>query len=654
MRLALLLLLLITLVDGAPSSVPPPVLYMPLYQGYFVSVQVGSESSSKLLRIRFDCDYIAVYGAPAGGTYNQVDGTDIIALAPAIWLRMPMLYTYQGDPRVSDPIATNMRVTYQGVFGLGPGSPVWTWYDAWTLERAQLVLGIGIPAESAIKLPPSVRIAPQQDYSTIRDLELFLRWASMIQSSETEDIGAAMQLYQAAAGRPVQSNATRQLNQLARIVVLDTHNDADNSSSRVQRTMLVPLSSDNALDIQAYATDSTSGNEIELVRFEAPNITSLDRAKRRARMLADDTSDDGNPALDVGLVHARDHNIGSDASQTLVLISVSPSGPFRPSQIHYTWLFLACLLVSLTHVPGLSEVVHRAQLLYMPMAQPSERAEEIANARQDWTMLHLVSRWVLICAIWVMQASFVAARSLRDLNTVRGAVSGQFAYYGTIAYTVVVLLFGPARYPDHRSVARFMMVFYLCGTIILTVHFEDYTNVLIVLMLVWLGYRIIAAMNIDDWMDDDTELTNKQRWLTTALLSTVEMLFVGWFAAFYVTDALLRTMLPQIPLAVLIETMALVTIWMRFVFIIANRARAANLQANAQYLARKLADQLDEALKIDATQQTKLVNDDDEEKTATATSRVPSAPITVQSSLAQYHLGMAAASSSPLDSVNAV
>ncbi len=637
--------LVLFLLACAAASPPPPVLYMPLYQNYFVSVQVGADSSAKQLRVRFDCDHLAVYGAPAGGTYNAADSTDLVTLAPTVTLRLPVLYTYQGDARVSDPIATNMRVSYSGVLGLGPGSALWRWYDSWTLQRSQLVLGAGLDRAAAERLPPAVRITPQRDHSTIRDLELFLRWAAMLGgggSSDTgADIGAAMSLYQAAAaGRAVQSSSARQLNQLAKIVLLANH---DGNASRVSRTMIVPLADDYAIELDAYWDDSTSGNPIEMVRFAAANITG--GVGGRSRSLDDEYED---AALEVGLIHARDHTISGDAAQSVVLLSRSRSGPFRASQLHYTWIFLACLIVSLTHMPGLSELVNRARLLYMPLAQPIERVNELAGSLQDWTLLHLLTRWVLVCAVWVMHASLVASRSLRELNTERGgALSGWLAYYGTVAYALALLVLAPVRYPDHRSVARFTAALYLCGVCLLSVHFEDYTNALLSLMLAWRAFYAVADMNLSDWLDDSSSSSDASAWLPTALLSTAETLFVGWFAAFYVTDAMLRAQLPQIPLAVLIEFMLVATVWMRFVFLVASRARAVNMQANAALLARKLADQIDEALKIDAEQQRRLAA---ESKPTAAEARKEDEHVpAIQSSLAQFHLGMSAAQ--PLDAV---
>ena len=93
-----LLLLLVTVALGGGAT-PPPMIALPLYQGYYVSVQLSNDGGSKLLRIRFDEDKIALYGSPSGGTYDAMDGSERIMMGPGVVLQIPVHYTYQGDPR---------------------------------------------------------------------------------------------------------------------------------------------------------------------------------------------------------------------------------------------------------------------------------------------------------------------------------------------------------------------------------------------------------------------------------------------------------------------------------------------------------------------------------------------------------------------------
>src|SRR5690606_29458984 len=146
----------------------------------------------------------------------------------------------------------------------------------------------------------------------------------------------------------------------------------------------------------------------------------------------------------------------------------------------------------LIHVPGLSDWLNRVRNLHMPEATQAEYEAEIARGLQDWTLLHLVTRWSLVGALWVAHFSLVAYRSAQDFEPVGWAA----AYWGAVAYAIIVPPLAPVRYPDRGSVACFTCAHYLCACLMLIPHFEDSVNACLCVLLAFMAFRTIAVMNV--------------------------------------------------------------------------------------------------------------------------------------------------------------
>ncbi len=564
------LLLLCLLLGAAEARAPPPVLELPLYRGYYITAQVGNDGGNKLLRLRFDEDKIVLFGSPSGGTYDEVAGTERLMLGPAVVLQLPVLYTYQGNPSVSDPIATNLRVTYQGILGLGPGSPLWDWYSSWMLERSFLYLGRQANAQSNFSIA-GMRIDPASDFSYVSHLPLYQRWARTLGAGgadPTADQAYALALLEAAGGGQVLLQSSSALSESI------TVKEYAARSNHIDRVMVVQLAHDYGIELDAYTIDSTGGYPIELLQFRPPMPSSNNNNTKKRDMFSPISS-----VLTVGLIHARDHIISADAFQSSVFLSPSNSGPFRARQVDYTWAVFALVILSLIHVPGLSDWLNRVRNLHMPEATQAEYEAEIARGLQNWTLLHLITRWALVGALWITQFSLVAYRSAQDFEPIGWAA----AYWGSFAYVLLVVLFAPVRYPDRTSVTRFTCALYLCACLLLMTHFEDSVNACICVLLAFMGFRLVAVVNVIDWIRPD-DPSNR---ILPALVSSAETIFFGWFAGFYVLHHIARTTLPGAPAMRLVEAAAVTVVWMRGSFLIVMRAESARLAANMGHISTR-------------------------------------------------------------------
>jgi len=166
-----------TVVDAFPPTTNTELLDLVLYRSQYTVMFVGSEGRESLLRIRFDSNEIILY-APAlvpSATYDPIDSTEHISLGAARGYRWKVRYTAQGDPSVSDPVESDDRTAHQGVFGLGPQSPVWQMFDSLTYSPTHLVLGWVSPQTQFVYNDSVVQVDPSTDY-TVVTWDLYAKW----------------------------------------------------------------------------------------------------------------------------------------------------------------------------------------------------------------------------------------------------------------------------------------------------------------------------------------------------------------------------------------------------------------------------------------------------------------------------------------------
>lgn len=545
-----LVAIVLCLVSCASSVASAESIRLPLYRNFFVSVLVGNEGKEKRLRLRFDEDKIVIYGSPSGGTFDVNTGLSYVSLGPLVAnLTLPLYYTWQGDSRVSDPIATNQRVSYSGVLGLGPGSPIWInyQYDSWRLERDWLVIGEPAPS-NALSLPSFVAVDPRNDFTTISDLPTYLRWlstlpsyragASSINSSDPSSLEFAGQ--QASASSTEQQSA--ELSKYIRVYSRTSRSGGEWFSradySTVDTAMVLDSHSKDSdrIEVDAYTVDSTSGYYVEMVRFEpraspaASNNFSI-LAKRKRQALLDPSG--SAPVIVLGLLHAADYTLFGTADLGTVLLSPSPSGPFRPQASAFVWLFMACFLLAFINVPGIWERFQRARRLYMP-TRPNEYLHEIAKVHEDWTYLLLVCRLVLFAAFWVLHMALTTYRSMKSFNG-RG---WYVAYYVPVGYMLANVVFGPVRYLDRHSTVRYSIAMQLAAVLLLSNGYEFVISTLLMLMLSFNALRLASDRFLSSIIRPDGDLDGYQQ-TRLLLLAFAEAVWLAWFSAFYILDHVL-------------------------------------------------------------------------------------------------------------------
>ncbi len=632
------LLLLVILSFALPTlatttTEPPSILVLPLYRHDYVNVFVSGEGSARLMRIRTGENKIVLYGSPNSATYDFMSGTEeLLFFGPAARFRLKTTYTYQGDPSVDDPVETNQRVTYGGVLGLGPLSPLLHWYDSWRWERESLILGGGSEVNTST-LPRGVTINPSTDYTRVSDLRIFLRWAELLPAAhdhENETMANALALLQDASGSQAAFSASAETLIDVIKVYERTHfigGTVLDSEPTLTKAMVIPLEGGAlGIELDAYGLDSVSGYYVELVRF-VPAPAPSPNAKR--------SLEDDWPVIEVGLLHASDHTIISLADQSVVTLTASNSGPFRPRQIDFTWLAGACVLLSLLHWPGISERVHRARRLHMPFALTAQQVvEELWKAVEDWTLLHLITRITLVCAVWTIHASLVIYRTMQDF----GHRGWWAAYYGSLSYIIVQVLFGSIRYPDRHSAARYTAALYLAAMLLLVAQFEDLVNVIDIVILSAFAFRVVADKCLTDWQrpdgDSDGKVDGFQYYLTAGI-STLETLFFGWLAAFYAFDHFVRMEWAGNVVSVLVELTALLLWWAKMVYQVVNQEETARIGANSRFIANQVSERL--ATELARQKEARIKGSQAVASPKPASSAIGGAP---PSAPVAYHFGM--------------
>lgn len=539
----------------------PPVLRLPLYRNFYTSVLVGNDGQEKRLRIRIDEDKIVIYGMPSGGSYDQVSGMSYVSLGPLVAnLTLPLYYTYQGDHRVSDPVQTNQRISYSGVLGLGPGSPLWTLYqyDSWRIERDFLVLGDSAPSDS-LRLPSFVTVDPRNDFSIITDNPTYLRWLSTLpayrnsKSNNNESAEEAAEMLRLAGMQPSAVSA-EELASALKIYSRTSRSGGEwfsraNYATVDSAMVLSALGSDHRIEIDAYTVDSNSGYNVEMVRFEPPRTYSNFSSLARKRQLLPLSK---GYILTLGMLHASDYTIFATADLTTVLLSPSPSGPFRPPPTTYIWLFLSCYLLAFILNPGIAERFQRARRLFMP-TQPNEYLRELAKVHEDWTFLLLRCKFTLFASFWVMHMSLTTYRTLQSF----GHRGWYIAYYVPVGYMLAHVVFGTVRYLDRHSVARYAIALQLSGVLLLMNGYEGTLRSLVMVVLSFNALRIACDRFLNSIIRPDQELNQYQR-LRVLLLALAETLWLSWFSCFYVLDHIIYQVQRHVGVLLIIELSVLI------------------------------------------------------------------------------------------------
>lgn len=640
------LLLFVLLVTPACAINRPPVIRLALYQNFYVSVLVGTEGSERRLRIRFDEDKFVVYGAPNGGSYDSNTGKSFVSLGPLVAnLTLPIYYTYQGDGRVSDPISTNQRVSYSGVLGLGPASPLWLdyQYDSWRLERDWLVIG-DEPPKGSIALPSSVNIDPTADFTVIRDLGTYLKWLSTVpgefsatNSNETLE-SALSTLQQAGAG--AQMSAAEEL---ASQLKLYSRKSRAGWSPRVGYPSLnsaMVLSTTNresdGIEIDTYTVDSTSGFYIQMVRYDPPrqasNFSSLARRTRSG------PSTSSSIVLTIGLLHAADHTIFATADLSTVFLSPSPAGPFRSKPSDYDWLSFACFALALILAPGIAERFQRARRLFMPIDTANNNyLHEIAKLDEDWTYYLLLCRFVLGVAVWILHMSLTTYRSMQTFEH-----RGWFiAYYVPLGYMVGHVVFGSVRYLDRHSVVRYSIALQLASILLLSNGYESVIRLVLMLGLSFNCARLACDKFFSSLMRPDAELDVYVRWRVNAI-ALAEAIGLVWLFGFYVLHHAIYQVNHHIATLVVIELAVVIVGISAFSLSVCVTEEAVRIRANVAHIAGIVNGRLTARLNARREAQSKLALIKDQEPPAPAQPKAPA----VAHSGAQvivpehYHFGM--------------
>lgn len=618
------LLLLALLAASADAITRPPVIRLALYQNFYVSALIGTEGSERRLRVRFDEDKFVVYGAPSGGTYDSNTGKSFVSLGPlAANISLPIYYTYQGDGRVSDPITTNQRVSYSGVLGLGPASPLWLdyQYDSWRLERDWLVIGDEAP-KARISLPSSVNIDPTTDFTVIRDLATYLRWLSTVPggspgSNSNETLESALStLRQAGAG--TQMSAAEEL--AGRLRIYSRKARAGWSPSvgypSLDSAMVLGATDRDSegVEIDTYTVDSTSGFYIQMVRYDPPravsNFSSLARRTRSAPVSATSSF-----VLTVGLLHAADHTIFGTADLSTVFLSPSPAGPFRSKPSDYDWLCFACFALALILAPGIAERFQRARRLFMPLDASTSSSssssnngasylQELAKLDEDWTYYLLLCRFVLGVSVWILHMSLATYRSFQTFSH-RG---WYIAYYVPLGYMAWHVIFGAVRYLDRHSVVRYSIALQLSSVLLLSNGYESVIRLVLMLGLSFNCARLACDKFFSSLIRPDAELDSYARWRVNALALT-EAVGLAWFFGFYVLDHAIYQVNRHTATLVVIE-LAVVTVGISsFSLAVCVSEEVVRIRANVAHLAGIVNGRLTERLSARRDAQAKLASE---------------------------------------------
>lgn len=644
----LLLLLFVLLVTPACAINRPPVIRLALYQNFYISVLVGTEGSERRLRIRFDEDKFVVYGAPNGGTYDSNTGKSFVSLGPLVAnLTLPIYYTYQGDGRVSDPISTNQRVSYAGVLGLGPASPLWLdyQYDSWRLERDWLVIG-DEPPKGSIALPSSVNIDPTADFTVIRDLGTYLKWLSTVPgefsaTNSNETLASALSTLQQ-AGAGAQMSAAEEL---ASQLKLYTRKSRAGWSPRVGYPSLnsaMVLSTTNresdGIEIDTYTVDSTSGFYIQMVRYDPPRQASNFSSLARRTRSAPSTSSSSSIVLTIGLLHAADHTIFATADLSTVFLSPSPAGPFRSKPSDYDWLCFACFAMALILAPGIAERFQRARRLFMPIDTANNNyLHEIAKLDEDWTYYLLLCRFVLGVAVWILHMSLTTYRSMQTFEH-----RGWFiAYYVPLGYMVGHAVLGSVRYLDRHSVVRYSIALQLASILLLANGYESVIRLVLMLGLSFNCARLACDKFFSSLMRPDAELDVYVRWRVNAI-ALAEAIGLVWLFGFYVLHHAIYQVNHHIATLVVIELAVVIVGISAFSLSVCVTEEAVRIRANVAHIAGIVNGRLTERLKARREAQSKLALLKDPEPPAPAQ---PKAPTVAQSGSQvlvpeHYHFGM--------------
>ena len=549
----------------------PSSFRLPLYRNFYVSVLIGNEGKEQRLRIRFDEDRIVVYGTPSSSSYDVVTGLAYVSLGPLVAnLTLPLFYTWPGDPRVSDPVSTNQRVSYAGVLGLGPGSSLWNHYhfDSWRLERDWLVIGEPAP-KNTLALPPVVSVDPRNDFTSITDMKTYLRWLATLPNyrkafdDSSEDFAALGPEADGTASPPpspppplpAEDARHAELAKCIRVYSRTSRSGGEWFSradySTVDTAMVIDAqnSDSDRIEVDAYTVDSASGYYLELVRFE-PRMPAVSNATLAARKRWQSVQE--YPVVILGLLHASDYVLYGSADLGTVLLSPSPSGPFRPQPSAFVWMFVACFVLAFLHVPGLWERFQRARRLFMPTRQ-GDYLRELAKVHEDWTYLLLVCRFVLFAAFWVMHMSLASYRSVKSFNP-RG---WYVAYYVPVAYILANVVFGAVRYPDRHSTVRYSIAMQLACVLLLSNGYEFVISMLLMLMLAFNALRVASDRLLSSLIRPDGDLDRYQQ-LRLLALAAAEAAWLAWFAAFYVLDHALVQLQHNLGMNAFLELIVLV------------------------------------------------------------------------------------------------